>query len=176
MPTPRRTKYIDQAVTAALRDIRICEAAIVAFDFAKRVMDNRALGYGTEVQADPAMRLQLYKLKSDAQSRAMMFGALTLNEELRKAATKAATEFIMRDHASIMGYLMIDGVPPSRYLVSVDEEFRAEIRAAVKDVLGVDPDEDDRLTWGAVEDEDEPAEDDDVSGEDDDVEDEEEAK
>lgn len=148
--SPRRSKWIDKAVVAALRDIKICEAAIVAYNFAARTMDNRALGYGSEVKPDERMRLQLYRLKSDAQARALMFGNLTLNDDLRKQALRAATDFIMRDHAQIIGYLTVEGVPPSRYLSSVDEEFRQEIRAAVREQLGVDPDEDDQATYGVT--------------------------
>lgn len=151
---PRRSKYIDQAVVAALRDIKILEAAIVAHDFARRTMENRHLGMGVPMEGsrEETMRLQLYRMKSEAQARALMFGNLTMSDELRKQALTAATEFIMRDNAQIMGYLTVENVPPSRYLTSVDVDFRAEIRAAVHEQLGIDPAEDDRSVWGSSED------------------------
>jgi hypothetical protein len=148
MTTPRRSKYIDQAVEAALRDVAILEAALTAYEYAVRTARNRTWGgLPQEFQPDDSLRAYLWRKRSEAQSRALMFGGLSTNPELKKRAWRAATDFIIRENSMIMGYLYTDNQPPSRWLVDVQTDFREEIHAAVKEKLGIDPDADLNQMW-----------------------------
>lgn len=135
---PRRSEYIDRAVVAALRDIHVVESALAALEYATRVA-NIHQSYGdTPVSREQSMRSYLWQKKSEAMARAMMFGSLTLNDDLRREAISKATEFVVRENSSIMGYLEMTGITPGTYLSDVNVEFHQQIRAAVADITGTD--------------------------------------
>lgn len=129
--TPRRSKHIDTAVTAALRDVAVLDSAIAALHYAARITDQHTRADLDSTRAEThAMHHALHAKRGEALMRAMQFGSLTANPELRTAAFKAATEHLARQYANVVQYLEVDGVSPGSWATALADEFRAEIKAA----------------------------------------------
>lgn len=133
----RRSPHTNAAVTAALRDVAVIDAALVGLSFAREVITQRGrLDPGTATVEANAMAADLHRRRADALHRVMQFGALTADPDLRREAFKKAAGYLAERNVAIMQYLQVDGVSPSRWAENVEEEFRAELVAAFAELNG----------------------------------------
>jgi hypothetical protein len=115
-----------KALETALERIRLAESRIIALHYAYDGIPRYKRERGVARSDFHELNAELYQEVNEAY-RALLMWAIIIPDEMQTRVRKMVMDKYLKNTSSIMGYLELDGQPPSMWSGTDEEAFRAEL-------------------------------------------------